>query len=350
LAKSLYEISEADLKIWLKDNGFKTFRSKQIIDWIFKKFILNPCDMLNIPKKLQNALNNEFICNSAKIEKIQCASDGTEKLLISYSGTNDAVECVIIPSAKRITFCLSTQIGCPVKCTFCASGQHGLQRNLSAGEILEQLLLCSKAINAKPDNIVFMGVGEPMLNIKNLIIALDFISGTDYFALGQRHITISTSGIVNGILKLANLKRQYNLAVSLHAPNDALRERIIPSELRANIKDILEACVEYRAQTTRMVTLEYILIKNLNNSYKNAIELAKLAKEYYTKINIIPYNKVDEVSYLPPTEKDITSFINILEENGAKVTRRIKRGDDSDAACGQLRNRNILSREPKPKL
>ena len=340
---SLYTISNNELKVWLKDNGFKAFRAKQIFDWIYKKFVLNPDKMLNIPLKLKNALKNQFNCNFAEIADNKCASDGTEKLLISYNGTDDAVESVIIPSENRTTFCLSTQIGCPVKCTFCASGQHGLKRNLTADEIVAQLLLCSQVNNGKPDNIVFMGVGEPMLNLDNLIKALDFISGNDYYALGQRHITISTSGIVKGILKLANLKRQYNLAVSLHAPDDKLREKIIPSKMRANIHDILEACIEYRTQTTRMVTLEYILIKNLNNSYNNALELAKLAKKYYTKINIIPYNKVDEVSYQAPSESEVQAFMNVLIENGAKVTRRRKRGDDSDAACGQLRNRNLTS-------
>ena len=188
-----------------------------------------------------------------------------------------------------------------------------------------------------------MGVGEPMLNINNLIKALDFISDNEYYALGQRHITISTSGIVKGILQLANTKRQYNLAVSLHAPDDNLREKIIPSKLRANIKDILEVCMEYRRLTTRMVTLEYILIKNLNNSYENAVTLAKLANKYYTKINIIPYNKVDGVPYEAPSDAEVTSFMNVLIKNGTKVTRRIKRGDDSNAACGQLRNRNLAS-------
>ena len=343
MTTSLYTITNEELKAWLKDNGFQAFRSKQIINWIHKKFILNPDDMSNLPNKLKIALKTHFKDDSAKIISKDCAPDGTEKLLISYGGADEAVESVIIPSAKRTTFCLSSQIGCPVKCTFCASGQNGLKRNLTSGEIIAQLLLCSQTLGNKPDNIVFMGVGEPMLNIDNLIKALDLISGNDYYALGQRHITVSTSGIVKGILQLANTKRQYNLAVSLHAPDNKLREKIIPSKMRASIQDILEACMEYRNQTTRMVTLEYILIKNLNNSYENAIALAKLAKKYYTKINIIPYNQVDGVPYKAPSESEVTSFMNVLTENGAKVTRRIKRGNDSNAACGQLRNRNLPS-------
>jgi 23S rRNA (adenine2503-C2)-methyltransferase len=330
-----------ELQQYLKDAGFKKFRAAQVLNWVYSNFITDPDKMINIPLKLRQFLQENFTADNMDAAEILQSSDGTEKVLINLKRTGDAIESVIIPTARRITFCLSTQVGCPVGCRFCASGKNGLKRNLSAGEIVAQLILCSSIAGRKPDNIVFMGIGEPMLNINNLIKALYFISDNDYFGMAQRHITVSTSGIVKGIYKLADTERQYNLAVSLHGPTDDLRARLIPGRFRDSITDIIDACRAYRKKTTRMVTFEYTLIKGVNDSPRQAEQLAELALRTYAKVNLIPYNSVSDAEFQPPEKSTVSAFLNILLQNDVQATVRQKRGDDSNAACGQLRNRSL---------
>lgn len=332
----LNTLSDADLKSWLKDNSFPAYRSDQIMKWIYDKWVSDPRDMKNIPGPLRNQLAENFNCDMVKLLNTLESRDGTKKLLLEMAD-GETVESVIIPSEGRITFCLSSQVGCAVQCNFCASGAEGLVRNMQAGEIIEQLLLCCREAGQKPDNVVFMGVGEPMMNIHQLIIALDRISDAKRFAMAQRRVTISTSGWTKGIKKLADTGKQYNLAISLHGPDDGTRAKLIPSKNRRPIKEIMEACEYYREKTSRMVTFEYTLIDHVNAATKQAEKLAKLAKANRAKVNLIPFNEIPNSDYKTPTKDDIRHFQHILEVHGAQVTKRSRRGDSVNAACGQLR-------------
>ncbi len=321
---------------YLESVGEPAFRAKQITDWIYKKLEISPDAMLNVPKKLRQRLAEDFLCESMKISDTREAGDGTKKLLFElHDGEN--IESVIIPSPKRVTFCLSTQVGCPVRCRFCASGSTGLTRNLSSGEILEQFFLTCRELGSVPDNVVMMGIGEGLLNFTNLVEALEIISGTDKVAFAARRITISTSGWVSGIRKLADLKRQWNLAVSIHAADDQLRGTLIPPKYRCSLKEIKEACIYFREVTGRMVTFEYTLLSNVNTSGNDAARLADLAKDCRAKINLIPYNAAGNSSFDRPHPKEIREFQQALEKFGCQVTVRVEKGSDVAAACGQLR-------------
>jgi len=336
--------TDADLKSWLKDNDFPVYRANQIFKWIFDKWELDSFKMKNIPADLREKLaNSKFLFNKVQVVNRRESQDGTKKLLLELSD-NETVESVIIPSDYRITFCLSSQVGCAVQCRFCASGAAGLTRNLHAGEIIEQLLVCCREAGKKPDNIVFMGVGEPLMNTNNMLTALDIISDPEKFAMAQRRITVSTSGWPKGIKALAMTEKQYNLAVSLHGPDDKTRARLIPSKNRRPIKEIMEACDFYREKTGRMITFEYTLIDGINSSTKQAEKLAKLAKEHRCKINLIPFNQIPSADFKPPSKDAIRHFQHILTVHGAQATRRVKKGGSVDAACGQLRasSRNNL--------
>jgi len=335
----LNTVSEEDLKNWLKENAFPAYRSTQIFKWIYEKWVSDPLKMQNLPASLRKKLDESFHSNKIQLIDTKESNDGTKKLLLELSDGKQ-IESVIIPSsAARITFCLSSQVGCAVQCKFCASGALGLLRNLTTGEIIEQFLLCCREAEKKPDNLVFMGVGEPMMNINNMIQALDIISDPHKIAMAQRRITISTSGWTNGIRKLAKTGKQYNLAVSLHGPDDTTRAKLIPSQKRRPIKEILEACRFYREETSRMITFEYTLIDKINSSTKQAEKLAKLAKEHRAKINLIPFNEIPFSKYKAPSKDEIRHFHHILEVHGAQVTRRVKKGSSVNAACGQLLSR-----------
>jgi len=342
---NLYSTKTENLKEELSSAGFQPFRASQITNWIYKNFELMPENMKNLPMRLRKFLSNNYDTDVAQIKEIKESNDGTKKILIYLKSSDDIIESVIIPTQRRITFCLSSQVGCPVGCVFCASGQLGLKRNLTSDEIIAQLILTCSAADTKPDNIVFMGIGEPMINIDNVITALSFISDNNYFGMAQRHITISTSGIVKGILKLADFGKQHNLAISLHGPDDFVRAKLIPGNLRESIKDILDACAIYRKKTTRMVTFEYILIKNINDSHLHAEKLADLSLNTHAKVNLIPYNTVDGMNFSAPDKSMVLAFLDILLRKGVQATIREKRGDDSNAACGQLRNKHCVNKE-----
>jgi len=335
----LSSITADHLKEWLVENGEKSFRAKQILDWIYKKRVVDPQNMRNISEALRNKLRESFVCNSSRVVKKQEAEDGTAKLLIElYDG--ETVEVVIIPAQDgRRTFCLSTQVGCPVKCRFCASGADGLIRNLTAAEIIEQLYHACSVIDRLPDNIVVMGMGEGLLNYNNLVDALNLMCSPEYIGLGTRRITVSTSGIVKNIRRLADEGRQWNLALSLHAVDDETRYKIIPEETTFPLADILDACKYYHAETGRMLTFEYILIKGVNDDKKSASTLAEMASQYHAKINIIPYNEVGANDLERPSDEVIYAFKSVLDRKGVHVTLRIEKGAKISAACGQLRRK-----------
>ncbi len=320
--------------------GFPRYRYAQLFDWIYKKRIFDLNRMTNISGDFRNILKEKTIFDYPAIEEEKNTSDNTTKFLFKLHDGN-FIEAVIIDSVKRKTFCLSSQVGCPIQCRFCASGMYGLTRNLDPGEITGQFLLLSRFLKKLPDNVVFMGIGEPLLNFKNLMDSLNIICSEEYINFSQRRITISTSGIPDGIRKLAELDRQYNLAISLHATDDITRARLIPDNASFPIKEIVEASMEYFKKTGRLITIEYTLIKEINDSLSQARELAGIAKKLRAKINLIPYNAVKGREFTRPEDRICFSFYKKLKDLGAHVTFRLEKGSNINAACGQLRANKI---------
>lgn len=336
--------SPGDLSSFVKRNGESAYRAKQIYDWTAKKFVADPAEMSNLSGKLKDLLREEFACNCVKVEKEETAPDGSRKLLLSLED-GETIECALLGALDgRTTFCLSTQVGCPVRCAFCASGAGGFVRNLTAGEMVEQYLLCCRLIGKAPDNVVIMGIGEPMLNLENLIEALETVCNPDGIALAARRVTISTSGWTPGIKALAAHGRQWNLAVSMHGGDDKTRSLLIPGRFRRDIKEIIEACRKHKEATGRLLTFEYVLLNEINDSVEQATKLAKIAKEANAKVNLIPYNKANGAFERPPKEV-IKKFENTLKMLQVPVTVRVEKGFDSSAACGQLRSSASLKRK-----
>ena len=336
MKKFLAAQSTGELALWCVENGHPRFRAKQIRQWITSKFTLSPDRMLNLPGALRTGLKESFFAPSMTVKELFSSPDGVDKLLLELHD-GEHIEMAVLPAADgRITFCLSTQVGCPVGCRFCASGQNGLKRNLSTGEILEEFIAGCAHIGRKCDNIVFMGIGEGLLNCNELFPALEHLVAEEGFNLSPRRITVSTSGYVPGMLKFAELQKEFNLAVSLHAPDEETRAKIIPDTLRFPISEILKAADAYREKAGRMVTLEYTLLAGINDSDAQAEALGRLAYAHHAKINLIPYNATG-TAYRRPSRERIESFEKRAVSTGASVTRRIERGSGKNAACGQLR-------------
>ena len=341
--RALANCTYSDMENLVKELGQPVFRAKQIMEWVFKHYELDPERMLNLPLKLRKDLKDKLICMSSEIKELSKGDDKTIKLLIALSD-DEAVEMVIIPSRERLTFCLSTQVGCPVGCRFCASGEGGLVRNLEAHEIIEQLYHGIVHSGTFPDNIVFMGIGEGLLNFDKLADALGKITEADYIGMSPRRITISTSGYVPGIYRLIELGKPFILAVSLHAVDDATRAEIIPGKLCYPIAEILQACDDYEKEIGRMVTFEYTMLAGINDSNADAEKLAKMARSHHAKINLIPYNETSK-EFKRPKEIDIFNFRDILEKAGVTVMLRLEKGGKVNAACGQLRVQHIKDKK-----
>ncbi len=330
------QFSKDELAAFLQSMGEPRFRAAQVFDWIYKKNAASWDDMSNLPKSLRQKCAECLQFKSVRELESVKSDDGTEKILLGLND-NECIEMVVIPAEKRITFCLSTQVGCPVGCLFCASGKNGLVRNLAMHEIIGEFQSGCAKIGRLPDNIVFMGIGEGLLNFENLIGAVDRLTSDEYFGMGVRRITVSTSGFVPGMLKLAELGRELNLAISLHAPNDEIRSKIIPGKLRYPIDEIMEAADVYREKCNRMVTLEYTLLNGINDSADCASSLAEIARRHHAKVNLIPYNDTGS-EFRRPAQKVIDKFEHILDRAGVAVSVRRERGSDQAGACGQLRN------------
>ena len=330
----LKNVPEDSFIQWLNDHGHPGFRAEQVRRWLYERWALRFDDMANLPLRLREQLNEAFTACSL-VEEDRCqAADGTVKFLFKLPD-DQAVETVFIPTAKRRTVCVSTQVGCPVRCAFCASGRGGLIRDLKREEIIDQIIHVQRWAGAPVTNVVVMGMGEPMLNLSELILALETVCDPLGLGLSARHVTVSTSGIPAGILRLADERRPWNLALSLHATTDSDRARLIPPDFRYPIAEILKACEYYRAKTKRMVTFEYALIKGANDRLKDAVELAAIARRLRAKVNIIPCN-ASSSAHLPPSSEMVQTFLKTLKDAGARATVRQKRGEKIQAACGQL--------------
>lgn len=318
--------------------GATKFRAKQIHNWIYSKSVATIDEMTNLSKDFREELKAKAIVTETKIKIKQVSSDGTIKYLIEYPD-GECVETVLMRFDNRanLTACVSSQVGCAVNCSFCATGKRGFIRNLTYKEIIEQVLTIQRDTGLKVTNVVFMGQGEPLLNLDNVLKALEIFN--DDFQIGARRITLSTSGIIPKINELAQKELQSTLAISLHAPNHKLREELMPIEKRYPIDELKKALLGYVEKTGRRITVEYILIHGFNDTVECAKELAYFLKDLKCNINLIPYNAVNDTKYKKSSNNDIMKFKYLLEHSGKKVTVRLERGADIDAACGQLRGK-----------
>ena len=341
--KNLIGSSIKDLENIASHYGQAAYRGRQIYNWIYnyrnKKKNIDQIEVL--PLDFRRKLKNDgFKVGELSCQEKNLANDGTLKLLLS-TADNESIECVGIPTEKRLTACLSSQIGCPMDCKFCATGKEGLKRSLKTSEIVEQILFIENEMNRKVTNIVFMGMGEPLLNIDDLLLSIRSIN--EDFQISQRKITVSTVAIPKMINKLSAKSFrilgncQFTLAISLHASNQKIREMIIPSAKNYNIKQIIEDCKQFVRDTGRRVSFEYLLLSGLNDQLEHASELSDLLKGFQCHVNLIQYNQINEVEFKRASLKNLQLFQSKLLNNGIAVSFRKSRGLDKNAACGQLR-------------
>jgi 23S rRNA (adenine2503-C2)-methyltransferase len=334
----VYELTPGALADWCEAHGFPKYRADQVRRWIFGRRVNDFADMHDLPAALRRALSDEFSLFPASVSKHLVASDQTEKLLLQLHD-GQYIECVLMREPDRRTVCISTQVGCAMGCVFCASGMLGLKRNLTTGEILEQVLRLDRLL-AKGEqitNLVVMGIGEPLANLKSLVPALDSLNEKGGLGLGARRITVSTVGLPDKIRELAHLGKQYNLAISLHAPNDVIRDRLVPVNDKIGMAAILRAADDYFEITGRRVTYEYVLLSGVNDDPQHARILAKELQSRIAHVNLIPMNGVTELPFVEPSAPRTREFVAVLESFGIPATVRKRKGADIDAACGQLR-------------
>ncbi|MBI5345651.1 MAG: 23S rRNA (adenine(2503)-C(2))-methyltransferase RlmN [Chlamydiae bacterium] len=328
-----------DLQNWLVERQKKSYQAKQIFEWIYQKKVLSFDQMTNLSKDFKIFLKDNFLFPSIKItSEVESEDKQTKKYLFTLED-NRCVEAVLIMSEDRKTICVSSQVGCPVKCCFCASGKKGLLRNLTTSEIVEQVLLILQK-EEKISNIVFMGMGEPLENFDAVVKAIKLFNQEEAFNISQRRITLSTSGIPEKIIELADQDLNINLVLSIHAPNQLLREKLIPFAKKYPLVDILNSMDYYFEKTKRDIAFEYILIKDLNDTESHAKELAALLKNKQCSINLIPYNPIDMVAFKRSETDVINRFKQILISKDLVVTQRYTKGKDIAAACGQLAMQN----------
>ncbi len=343
--KDLLSLTVEEIEELLISMNEKKFRGKQIFEWI-NKGVKNFDDMTNLSKSLREKLKeNTYITNVQIKEKLISDIDGTTKYLFLLDDYN-IIEGVVMKYKHGLTACISTQVGCAMGCTFCASTLEGLVRNLRAGEMIDQILTMQEDIGERISNIVLMGSGEPLNNLKETVNFLKIVNDEKGLNIGNRHITLSTSGLVPQIKELADLQIPINLAISLHASNDDLRKRTMPIAKKYSINELINSCQYYINKTNRRITFEYALIKGFNDRDQDANELSNLLKGMLCHVNLIPVNSVEERGYMKPNMKDIKRFQNILHKSGIEATIRREMGSDINAACGQLR-RKYLQNEQK---
>lgn len=338
--ENILDYNLEEISVWMKENGESSFRAKQIFSWIYKN-VWEFDDMKNLPKSLIEKMKENFYIGVPEVvEEYESTLDGTKKILFAFKDGN-IIESVIMKYKYGNSICISTQIGCRMGCKFCASTLEGRVRNLTAGEILSEVIVAQKVLGERISNIVLMGSGEPLDNYENVTKFLDLVNADYGLNIGQRHITLSTCGIVPKIYELADKGYSITLAISLHAFSDEKRRQIMPIANKYSIKEILEACDYYFEKTGRRITFEYSLVSGVNDGKEDARSLAKLLKGRQCHINLIPVNEIKENTLKRPSKKTIEEFEKIVSEHGLDVTVRREMGNDINAACGQLR-RNFL--------
>ena len=333
--------SEAELESWAVAQGQKPFRGRQLHDWLYSKGARSLAEITVLPKTWRESLKEDGV-EVGRLKEVHrsVAADATTKLLLS-TDDGETIETVGIPTDQRLTVCVSSQVGCPMACRFCATGKGGLQRSLKTHEIVDQVLSVREAMDRRPSHVVFMGMGEPLLNSEAVLDAIRCFN-TD-LGIGQRRITVSTVGVPHTLPQLAELamqrlgRAQFTLAVSLHAPNQALREELIPTARVYPFDALLDDCRQYLNLTGRRVSFEYILLGGLNDAPEHAVELADRVGGFQSHVNLIAYNPIDEEDFKRPEPRRIDAFQRALERRGVAVSLRASRGLDQNAACGQLR-------------
>ena len=317
--------------------GYPKYRASQLFDWLLKG-ANSFSEMTNLPDNFKNKLTENGYISSTKIHKKYISNiDGTVKYLYSLSDGN-IIEAVLMKYEHGYSICISTQVGCRMGCEFCASTKNGFQRNLTAGEMLSQIWTAARDTGVRISNVVLMGIGEPLDNYDNVLKFLELVSNEKGLSIGMRHISISTCGLVPEINNLAKTGKQITLSISLHAPTDEIRAKIMPIAKKYTIHELLSACKSYIKQTNRRISFEYALIENINDSEDHAEKLSVLLKGMLCHVNLIPVNKIDESGCKTPDMKSVRAFYNILSKNKINTTIRRTLGADINASCGQLRN------------
>ena len=340
-------LTQDQIKAFLSEHGEKPFRAKQINEWLWKKAVHSFDDMTNLSSSARGLLKEHFVINAVAVAEKQVSNDRTIK---SSFQTHDGkiVEGVLIPTASRMTACISSQIGCSLTCKFCATGRMERLRNLNADEIFDQVVHIARQseehYGIPLSNIVYMGIGEPLLNYRNVLESIDRITSPDGLGMAPKRITVSTAGIAKMIRKLGDDKVKFNLALSLHAANEEKRNRIMPINESNNLTELADAMRYFHQQTDTRPTLEYIIFKDFNDSISDAKELADFCRKFPTKINIIEYNPIDNGEFQKADEKKTEAFKAFLEDKNLIVNVRRSRGKDIDAACGQLANKSEVAR------
>ncbi len=341
---SIFSEPLSGIEAWVSARNEPAYRAKQVLQWLYQKRVSRFQEMSDLSERLRGELDRSF-----RLEPLACvrktgSRDTTQKFLFAL-GDGNFIESVLIPASPalyglpsdRKTICVSTQVGCAFGCKFCASGLDGWTRNLDVGEIIEQILRVEALSGEKINNIVFMGMGEPLANYQNVLQAVEIIRAPWGVGIGARHITVSTSGLAPRIRELADQPIQIRLAISLHGATDEVRQKIMPVNRKYNLATLIDACAYYTEKKRQRITFEYILIENVNDSLDQAAELARIAQKLKAKINLIPYNTVHDFCWKRPSQTRQQVFFRSLERNGVDATIRREKGHDIDAACGQLR-------------
>ena len=332
---NLDELKEEFIKL-----GEKAYRAEQVFKWLYVDKVSSFDDMTNISKELREKLKQEFSMHNFEILKKQESADGTKKYLFDILDGN-AIETVLMEYHHGKSICVSTQVGCKMGCKFCASTGIKFARDLTSGEIVEQILAVERDENIKISNVVFMGIGEPLDNFDNVINAIGILNNQKGLNIGARHISISTSGLVPKIYELADKNLQCTLSISLHATNDEKRSEMMPVNKKYNIEELIKACKYYIDKTKRRISFEYALAKDNNDNLEDAKRLVNLLKGMICHVNLIPINKIENGAYSKSSNENIMKFRDYLNEHGIVATIRRELGSDIDAACGQLRKKNL---------
>ncbi|HPX32689.1 MAG TPA: 23S rRNA (adenine(2503)-C(2))-methyltransferase RlmN [Erysipelotrichaceae bacterium] len=339
--ESIYNFSYDQLVEMCLENGFKKYNANQIFSWLYRKRVTNYDEMTDISKKLRMFLKENYSIGTLEILQLQISEDSTRKYLFRLAD-GSSIEAVLMHYDYGNTICVTSQVGCNMGCTFCASGLLKKQRDLTSGEMVLQVLSVQKDIDESEkriSHIVVMGTGEPFDNYDNVMNFLSTVNHDLGLGIGARHITISTCGLVEQIKRFADEKTQYNLAISLHAPNDKIRSQIMPINKAYPIDKLMEALKYYTDKNNRRLSFEYILLKGVNDTENCVSQLAELTKHFDVYVNLIPYNHVDENGYVSTDYKSAMAFYDKLMKKNVRCTLRQKMGDDIDAACGQLRSK-----------
>ena len=344
--KDIRSLSLDQIKNFFLENSFNEYRGDQVYSWLWEKSAINFQQMTNLPKSIRSILEDSFVINHIKLHTIQKSKDGTIKNGIKLFD-DLIVESVLIPTKKRITACISSQVGCSLNCKFCATSRLKRMRNLNPDEIYDQVALISKQskeyYNRSLTNIVFMGMGEPLMNYKNVIEAIKMITSKKGLGISAKRIVVSTSGIPKMIKKMADEKVKFKLAVSLHSAVDSIRTSIMPFNEKMNLFELKLALKYWYKKTKKIITYEYIVWKGINDTIEDANALVDFCKFAPSKVNLIQYNSIDDNKFSQASKENIDLYQRILEENNINVTIRRSRGQDIDAACGQLANKPSLN-------